>query len=205
MPKLAPTDLLAVPAKSAPLPGKLIRVTPPLLEHPQPTAAGVMLAAATGPARPPKPVSPLWQTLKRCVLFWRTARGIVQVSVVGPPAVVPGQSTRLAVYLHPPEAAASVRTLARAFHPDAELIASGYLAVEVARTTMLEVQLGLMHAGVAQSRLNFVWRGQPHRLVFDFHVPWESPAGPAGGVVSVGRDQHHLGTVEFQLTILPRK
>jgi hypothetical protein len=53
--------------------------------------------------------------------------------------------------------------------------------------------------------LDFVWRGQPHRLVFDLHVPWESPGGPAPGLISVGVDDVRIGKVEFRLQLLPRK
>ena len=42
-------------------------------------------------------------------------------------------------------------------------------------------------------------------VVFDLHVPWESPGGPAPGVVSIGIDNVRIGKVEFRLHLLPRK
>jgi hypothetical protein len=127
------------------------------------------------------------------------------VSVFGPPAVAPGQAVKLTVYLHPPAAAASVRTLSRAFHRDAELIGTGHLAREVARTSELVVHLSVANAGVAKSQLAFEWRGQPHRLGFELHVPWESPEGTAPGLVSVGLNNVRVGKIEFGLHVLPRK
>ena len=67
------------------------------------------------------------------------------------------------------------------------------------------VHFSVANAGVAKSTLNFVWRGQPHRLVFELHVPWEAPGGPAPGVVSVGIDNVRIGKVEFRLQLAPRK
>ena len=63
----------------------------------------------------------------------------------------------------------------------------------------------MTNGGVAKSLLRLDWHGQPHRLAFDLHVPWESPGGPAPGLVSVGRDNVRIGKVEFRLRILPRQ
>lgn len=149
--------------------------------------------------------SVLWKKLRRSLMFWQAARDVVQVSVFGPPAVVPGQSARLSIYLHTPDVIASVHTLARAFHHDAEPIGTEYLTREVARQTPLAVHVGVVNAGVSKSIQTFVWRGQPHNLTFDLHVPWESPAGPASGLVSVGQDNVRIGKTEFRLMLLPRK
>ena len=129
----------------------------------------------------------------------------IQVSVFGPSAATPGQTVRLTVFLHAPAAAASVRTLSRAFQHDAELIGTGYLAREVARATELAVHLSVANAGVAKTLMTFEWRGQPHRLGFDLHVPWESPEGTAPGLVSVGLNDVRVGRIEFGLHVLPRK
>jgi len=48
-------------------------------------------------------------------------------------------------------------------------------------------------------------RGQPHRLGFDLHVPWESPEGTSPGLVSVGLKNVRIGKIEFGLHVLPRK
>src|SRR5205807_6201482 len=124
---------------------------------------------------------------RRNLLFWQAARDTVQVSVFGPPAVAPGQTVPVAVVVHDPGSARSVRTLARAFQLDAELLGTGTLTAEVARGDELAVHLSVTNAGAAKSLLRFDWHGQPHRLAFDLHVPWESPGGPAPGLVSVGR------------------
>jgi hypothetical protein len=149
--------------------------------------------------------SVLWRKVKRNLLFWQPPKDYVQASIFGPASVVPGQPAKLSVYIHTPENSDSVRTLSRAFHHDSELIGSGYVAQEVSRNTELAIHLSVANAGVSKSLLKFTWRGQPHRLVFDLHVPWESPAGAAPGLVSVGRDNIRIGKIEFRLVLLPRK
>lgn len=156
------------------------------------------------PDEPPAD-SVLWRWAKRTLLFWRPPTDAVRVSVFGPTAVAPGQEARLSVFVHTADAARSVRTLSRAFHHDSELIGSGWVPREVARGAELAVHLAVANAGVSRSTIGFVWRGQPQRLVFDLHVPWESPGGPAPGVVAVDRGTARIGEVAFRLTLLPRK
>jgi hypothetical protein len=149
--------------------------------------------------------SVLWKKVKRNLLFWQASTDTIQVSVFGPPTINPGQTGRLTIFLHPPDAAASVRTLSRAFQHDAELIGTGFLTREVTRSRELAVHLSVANAGVAKTLVKFEWRGQPHRLNFDLHVPWESPEGASPGLVSVGLNNIRIGRVEFRLNVLPRK
>lgn len=148
--------------------------------------------------------SVLWKKVKRNLMFWQDATDVIQVSVFGPTAT-PGQTVKLLVFLHTPDATANARTLARAFLHDAELIGTGYLTREVARASELAVHLSVANAGVAKALHKFAWRGQPHRLGFDLHVPWESPEGTSPGLVSVGLDNVRVGKIEFRLNVLPRK
>src|SRR5262245_58333037 len=194
----AVTNGPAPPAKDA-----RAKVAPPVQYHTDDPDGP--LAEEIEPADCPVNGSALWRRLRRTLLFWRAVRDVVQVSVFGPAVVAPGQSARLSVYLHTPDTTESVRTLSRAFHHDSELIGTGYVSREVARETTLAVHIGVVNAGVSKSLLTFVWRGQPHLLVFDLHVPWESPAGPAPGLVSVGRDNVRIGKTAFRLMLLPRK
>ncbi|HEV3386718.1 MAG TPA: serine/threonine-protein kinase [Gemmata sp.] len=149
--------------------------------------------------------SVLWKKVKRSLLFWQAPQDNLRVSVFGPLSVSSGQPAKLSVFLHTPETTDSVRTLSRAFHHDSELIGSGFVAQEVTRDTELGVHLSMANAGVSKSLMTLTWRGQPHRLVFDLHIPWESPGGPAPGLVSIGRNNIRIGKVEFWLTLLPRK
>lgn len=149
--------------------------------------------------------SVLWRKVKRNLLFWQKPTDVVRVSVFGPASVAPGQPAKVTVFLHTPETTDSVRTLSRAFLHDSELIGSGYVAKEVARESTVGVHLSVANAGVTKSLMTLVWRGQPQRLVFDLHVPWESPSGPAPGLVSIGRNNIRIGKIEFRLTLLPRK
>jgi serine/threonine protein kinase len=176
---------------------------PPVPHDPHLTAP----SDVPGPDQPkgPPPGSVLWKKLKRNLLFWQRASETVQVSVFAPAAVAPGQSVRLAVYLHRPDAGASVRTLSRAFQYDAELIGSGYLLREVARESELAVHVSVANAGVAQALLACQWRGQPQLVGFELHVPWESPDGAAPGLISIGLNNVRIGKIEFHLNVLPRK
>jgi hypothetical protein len=153
----------------------------------------------------PPPDSVLWKTVKRNLLFWQRPTETVQVSVFGPAAVAPGQSVKLAVFLHRPDAVASVRTLSRAFQHEAELIGAGFLTHEVPRGKELAVHLSVANAGVSRTLFACTWRGQPHRIGFDLHVPWESPGGPSPGLVSVGLNNVRIGKIEFRFNVLPRK
>jgi hypothetical protein len=154
---------------------------------------------------PPVTDSALWRKLKAKLLFWRAARDVVQVSVFGPTAVAPGQASQLTVYLHTPDVVDNVRTLSRAFHHDSELLGTGFVGREVAREAQLAVHLSMANAGISRSLQTVFWHGQPQRLVFDLHIPWEAASGPAPGVVSVGANDVRIGKTEFRLLLLPRK
>lgn len=154
---------------------------------------------------PPPASSLVWKKLRRNVLFWQAPRDIVQVTVFGPPAATPGQTIRVTVFLHTPDAAANVRTLSRAFQHDAEPIGTGYVSREVPRAAQLAVHVSVANAGLGKTLLTCVWRGQPHKLGFDLHVPWESAEGWTPGLVSIGLDDVRVGKIEFWLNVLPRK
>jgi serine/threonine protein kinase len=189
------------PRKTAASPIQYHTETPPF------PSSGIQpgLPEPADPGEPPLTDSVLWKKLKRNILFWRATREVVQVSVFGPPNITSGQPAKVSVYLHTPENSDSVHTLCRAFHHDAVLVGSAYLAREVAREEELGVHFSIVNAGVSKSMQTFTWRGQPHRVVFDLHVPWESPGGPAPGVVSIGADNARIAKVEFRLLLLPRK
>lgn len=175
-----------------------------------PTPVQWHTAGPETPAEPPadpddQRPSVLWRRLKRNLLFWAAPTDVVRASVFGPVGLTPGATARVCVVLHVPEAAESVRTLVRAFEHEAELLSSALLVREVARGSPLSVHLSVTNAGVDRSLVSFTWRGQPHRVNFDLHVPWESPCGPAPGLVSVGQENVRIGKAEFHLRILPRK
>jgi serine/threonine kinase PknH len=185
------------------------RAADPRLAAPTP----VQWHPAEGPDDTPEPEQPnrpstdsvLWKKVKRNLLFWQAPTDLVQVSVFGPTALVPGQSVKLVIYLHTSSAGASVRTLARAFQQSAELLGTGYLTREVPRGSSLAVHLSIANAGVAKALVECAWRGQPQRIGFDLHVPWESPEGASPGLVSVGHNNVRIGKIEFRLNVLPRK
>jgi hypothetical protein len=187
----------------------------PVIYHTDANAAVDQLSGPKKALSPPAPApesderpitdSAMWKKLKSTFLFWRAARDVVQVSIYGPTAIVPGQTSEISVYLHSPEVVESVKTLSRAFHHDTELIGSGFIGSEVARETELDVHLSVANAGISKSLLSFTWHGTPQRLVFELHVPWEAPHGAAPGVVSVGHKDTRIGRIDFRLHLLPRR
>jgi len=176
---------------------------PPLASEPPSSSSWEVANAkpAGGFADEERPTAALWSRMKRKVLFWQTDGDTVQVSVYGPKHATHSESPRLTVFLHSPLAAASVATLARAFHHDAELLGSGALSQAVTRGERLDVHMAVTHTSVSNPLGGFKWQGQPQRLTFDFVVPWEAPVGLTLGVVSVGRNDVRIGKLEFKLTI----
>lgn len=156
-------------------------------------------------AAPAHANSVLWKKVKRNLLFWQAPTDPVVVSVYGPVTAVPGTTVRVTAFLHHPDSTDSVQTLSRAFEHDAELLGTGNLAREVAREATVGVHLSIMNAAATRSLMEVVWRGQPLRLSFDLHVPWESPPGAAPGLVSVGLANVRIGKAAFTLNILPRR
>jgi len=146
----------------------------------------------------------LLQKLSR-LLFGKALPDVIHLSVLGPPEVVPGQTVTVMVNVHTPETTSSVRTLSRAIQSDAELLGTGVVAVRVARDTEIAVHLTVTSAGVSKSLLTFIWRGQPRRLLFELHFPWEASSGPALGVVSVGYKNICVAKTEISMIVLPRK
>ncbi|HSQ58043.1 MAG TPA: hypothetical protein VLM40_20125 [Gemmata sp.] len=165
------------------------------------------------PVPPPPPESDerpvtdskLWKRVKSTFFFWRQLRDVVQVSVYGPTAILPGQSAEISVYLHTPQVVESVRTLSRAFHHDTELIGSGFIGTEVKRHSELAVHLSVANAGITKSLFTVSWHGPPQRVVYTLHVPWEAPCGAAPGVVSIGFEDVRIGKIDFRLNLLPRR
>jgi hypothetical protein len=105
------------------------------------------------------------------------------------------------VFLFPPHAADSVATLARAFDHAAELLGAGALAREVGRGEALAVHLSVAGVSVTTPLRTVEWHGSPCRAEFDLLVPWEAPAGPAAGVVSIGHGDVRVGKAEFPLVV----
>lgn len=163
------------------------------------------------PAPPPKPEdtdspkgSKLLKSVMRNVLFWQSPADTVQLSIFGPPAIMPGSTVGLTLYFHSPEIARSVGTMVRALSADSRLLGRGSLAQEVKRESSLAVHLALTEAVPLPALSTAVWRGQPLAHFVQLHVPWESPPGLFTGVISVGQNNVRIGRIEFQVQILPR-
>jgi serine/threonine protein kinase len=192
-------------------PGSPTSTAPDFRQHrknrPNPTGGSSASVPAPGlePVEPQLPHVSFWKRLGRSLMFWQAPRDVIQISVFGPPEVRPGQTVKVSVNLHPPEAAESARTLARAFQHDAELVGTGFLTVEAVRGSELDVHLSASNLGVGRSALRFVWRGQPHRLMFELHIPWEAACGLTRGETEVFRKGASLGNTAFHMRVLPRR
>jgi len=156
------------------------------------------------PSLPPFARSP-WRRFLLAFTFWKPHADVVQLSIFGPPTISPGDNVSLQVFAHTPEGFESVQTLAKVFHQNGELLATGFVQKEVRHGQKLGLHLGVVNAGVDRSEVEITWRGQPQPRKFDLYVPWESPAGPSPTVLSAGLDRILSGRVAFTLQILPRK
>ncbi len=178
-----------------------------------PPTSVIWTALADGSARselgpvvvPPAPklARSFWSRV-RSVVTWQPPADLVQFSLFGPSRLAPGQTYRFHVYAHPPDSFNSVCTISRAFTADADLLASGFAERLLPRGSDVGLHLAVANAGVARSLVSFAWVGQSKPSKFDVHVPWESPAGVIGGVLSVGLSQVQVACVPFELVVLPR-
>lgn len=188
---------VATTPQSEPVPGGGARPTPP-------DSSASTWTASDSTGSPPTQ-SVFLRKLKRNLLFWRIPTDTVWVSIYGPASSEPGGTARLFVCLHTPEATENVQTLSRAFQHDCELLGRGDVAHEVERDSELAVHLAVPHALPSRPMQSLTWRGQPVRLIYDLHIPWEAPDGETPGLVSVGRDNVRIGKIPFVLRLLPRK
>jgi serine/threonine protein kinase len=146
-----------------------------------------------------------WRRVMHAFTFWKPHSDVVQLSVFGPPTISPGDNVSLQVFAHTPESFDSVMTLAKVFHQNGELLATGFVQKEVRHGQRLGLHLGVVNAGVDRSEVEITWRGQPQPRKFDLYVPWESPAGPSPTVLSAGLERMLSGRIAFTLHILPRR
>lgn len=142
---------------------------------------------------------------RKKLLFWKPHADLVLLSIFGPPRISPGDNVTLQVFAHLPEVLESVRTLSKVFLQNCEMLATGYVQMEVRHGQKLGLHLGVVNAGVDRSEAELTWRGQPQPRKFDLYVPWESPAGPSPTVLSAWLDRAQAGRIAFSLQILPRK
>ena len=205
------TEMAVVETPSAP-PIGLTHATPRRSELPPSSVnwgGATDSSSVTGGASVPVPAPPAfarsrWWRLARRFLPWARPSDTVQLSLFGPAELVPGQTYRFQVYVHPPEAFASVRTLSRAFQPDTGLRGAGYAAKPVPRASEIGLHLALARAGVAKSLVRFQWVGHTKPRAFEVYVPWESATGRACGLLTVGLDNHQTAEIPFEVTVLPR-
>jgi len=201
-----PTDYnLALPDPPPRVPGPPRPVPGPFRPAGSPGPAAPAVSPPVVIPPPPRASTSLLRRLKKKVMFWLPPTDVVQLSVFGPPSVAPGANILLQVFAHTPGAFESVRTLSRAFHQDGELLAAGFVTLEVVRGGELGLHLAVANARVGRSLHQLNWLGQPQPRSFEVHVPWESPVGQTVGILSAGLDGLLAGRVEFRILILPRR
>ena len=186
------------------------RETDPSTEDQPLTPSEIELAVAKAPSlkvstTEPRPASQtVVQKARRWLQSFFVKNDVVQFSLFGPSTVVPGRTSRLQVYIHPPAAFVSVKKLSRAFQPTTELIASVTSTNHPLRGKRMNIQLIIDNMGLSRSKVPFVWTGQTRPLIFDVYVPWESVAGVANGHLTIHQDAHLLGSSELALKIASR-
>jgi hypothetical protein len=173
---------------------------------PGPRGLGLAQPPLRGPATVPTPRrAPAWfRYAKRAVIFWKPASELIQLSLFGPLRLVPGHPTKWQAFAHPPGAYSCVHTLARAFLPESELIAAGYMDWEIGAGETISLHLAVTNAGVSVPLVSFRWLGQTLPRTFDLFAPWDSPAGLFPATLSAGISGVQAATVPFEIEIAPR-
>jgi hypothetical protein len=176
---------------------------PPAPPNPVAWSSAPIVDPTNGPIR--RPTSAFASLLRRIFLFWKPPADTVQLTLCGPTRLVAGQSAKFQVFAHHPAQFASVRTLARAFAADADAIATGMLEHDVGRGQKVGLHLALGNAGISDPLLAVTWAGQTLPRTFNVFVPWESPPGPAPGILSAGLDGVRVAEIPFQIQVTPRR
>jgi hypothetical protein len=159
-----------------------------------------------GPASVPTPkrASAVVRYAKHAAFFWRPRPELVQLSLFGPLRLIPGHPMKWQAYAHPPEVYPSIKTLAHAFLPNAELIAAGFLDWEIRPGETIDLHLTVTNAGVSVPMHSFRWLGQTLPQTFDVFAPWDSAAGLFPAALSAGVRGVRAATVPFEIEIALR-
>ena len=167
-----------------------------------------LLAGEPTPTKPTVESPPVKPSLmQRLRAWWESLfvkNDVVQFSLFGPPMIVPGRTSRLQLYVHPPAAFDSVRKLSRAFQPTTELIASVTSSDRPLRGREMTIQLNIENVGLSRSRVREIWSGQTRPWIFDLYVPWESHAGIARGQLIIAQATQLLGSSELSVQVASR-
>lgn len=180
---------------------------PPKPPVPPTTEKRLLAADAGANNRPPVEIPPppafdhKAARAARSLLFWKKPTDTVQLSIFGPPAVTPGQRTKLIVYAHLPEAFSGVATLCRALNPDAELLGSGYIQRLIPRDSPVQLHLTVGEGSVPKPLVDLTWTGQTQPRSFDVLMPRESAAGWTAAMLSAGWERQKVAEVPFQVLV----
>jgi serine/threonine protein kinase len=125
----------------------------------------------------------------------------LQVCLFGTPIAPAGETIRLQAFVHPPKTFRSITTVARAFAPGAELLATGTTDAAIPIGGALQIHVGLANAGVAAPLVSFVYNGETQPKSFDVHIAWECPAGAVSGVLSVALNDIRIARIPFAIQV----
>lgn len=145
----------------------------------------------------------LWRAV-RVVGFWLPMRDIVQVTIFGPTEWVPGETTRLYVYVHERTSEAGLRTMARTFRTEATLLGTGYVDQLVKRGVTLGLHLSVVGGRIGRSLTGIVWDGSPVPVEYEVFLPPVGPGGLSRATLSMGLDGVKAGEVPFPILIANR-
>ncbi len=190
---------------------------PPLPKEPESAAAAAPSVQAPIalelPAPPPLPSAapttlhpppPLRQSVFSRVfeklVFWRSKRDSVQVSILAPPALALNETVTLPIFAHcdTPE---NILAMGRTYFPAHQVVATTPLRREITRGSRITFHLALPGITVEQPVQKFVWRGQTMPLPYAVKVPADCRPGEIVGIVSIGEGSDIIANLEFQVLI----
>jgi serine/threonine protein kinase len=195
---LAPPQLLPVARSEVelwPAAGEEPTVTKEDQEEPQPKAVPTPTTA--------KPS--FWRKMTKKVFPWSLPPEPIQISVFGPTQLPHGDTTKLQVFAHPPEAVAQVRAKAWEGMPEGGLLASCYTAEPIPRGGEIWVHLAADGVVVTHPMAKFPWTGEDHLAPFLIHVPsWSRTVGTVPATLTIGLNGYEVAVIKFDLTVPPR-
>jgi hypothetical protein len=123
----------------------------------------------------------------------------VECSVFGPPAMPPGETALIQVFLHLSEQAERANFLASAMDSSATLKGTRSLELQIKRGARVEISLAVNVAVVDEPVQSVVWRGQPVFCQFLLTIPAGTSGHSFFPVVRVSIDGSLVGCIKFRI------
>jgi hypothetical protein len=127
----------------------------------------------------------------------------VECSVFGPPAVPPGESALVQVFLHLPEQAKRASFLASAMDSSTTLKGTRSLEIEIKRGVRVEISLAVNELIIDEPVQSVVWKGQPVFCQFLITIPAGMSGNSFFSVVRVSINGSLVGCIKFRISADP--